>query len=137
MKPTKHATTNYRRIKPFLDAVKATENGAAKFTSAEYMPLHIECIDYGRTRGTRIYSIAHYDRMNGDAMRDPEMTVEVNPATGTVEPLTFQNDYMGMYREVYCNDGWHYRPELRTSLDDFLWHWLQNIIDQGFTPDKQ
>lgn len=136
MKPTRHATTNYRRIKPFLDAVKTTKNGAAKFTSAGYMPLCIECIDYGRTRGTRIYSIAHYGRMNGDAMRDPEMTIEVNPATGTVEPLDYRDDYAGIYQKVYCNGGRQYHPKLRTALDEFLWQWPQNIIDQGFTPDK-
>ena len=138
MKPTKHATTNYRMIRPFLSAVDSSEDGHVRFLAGGYMPLVVENLGY-TFRGAAVYSITHYGEQNGDAMRDPDMELAINHEAGTVEPLTFRNDYMGMYQEVYKrdNDGrLLYSPRLRTSLDDFLWQWLKNIIEQGFTPRK-
>ena len=55
MKPTKHATTNFRMLKPVLDG------------------------------------------LNGGTHRRYEMELRVNHTAGTVEPLTFRNDYMGIF----------------------------------------
>lgn len=134
MKPTKHATTNYRNLEKFIHAVDATENHAIKLHSGGYMPLSIERIGFIQRRA--VYSIAHYGQLNGDLMADPEMTIVVDTELRTIEPLSFRNDYMGLSQEVYCDNGRQYRPRLRTDLDDFLWHWIKNIIDQGFTPNK-
>lgn len=49
----------------------------------------------------------------------------------------YQNDFMGMYQEVYVNDGKQYRPKLRADLDQFLWQWLKNIQEQEFNPTKR
>ena len=137
MKPTKHATTNYRMIQPFLTATDASPEHSRRFLSGGYMPLCVENLGYTFHGGT-VYSVTHWGEQNGDAMRDPDMTISVDHKAGTVDPLTFQNDYMGMYQEVYLtgdNGQERYRPQLRAELDRFLWQWLQNIQEQQFSPD--
>lgn len=136
MKPTKHATTNFRMVCPFLDAVDASPDGHRKFLSCGYMPLAVENLGY-TFHGRKVYSITHYGEMNGDLMRDPDMTIAVDYQAGTVEPLTYQNDYMGRYSEVYITEGGRemYRPRLRIDLDQFLWQWLKNIGEQEFSPN--
>ena len=130
MKPTKHATTNYKRLLPFI--VRLGDDGHRRFESDGYMPLVLEklYIDGGAT----VYSLTHYGEQNGDMMADPDMELKVDFDAGTVEPLTYQNDYMGVFQQVYINrDGQRlYNPRLRTDLDDFLWRWLRNIEAQGF-----
>lgn len=137
MKPTKHATTNFRMIAPFLDAVDAADEKHRRFTADGYMPLSLENLGYTH-RGAQVYAMAHYGEQNGDLMADPDMMIAVDRDAETVEPLTWQNDYMGRFDEVYKMraDGVElYSPRLRTSLDDFLWHWLKNLQDQGFSPN--
>lgn len=130
MKPTKHATTNYKRLLSFI--VRLGDDGHRRFESDGYMPLVLEklYIDGGAT----VYSLTHYGEQNGDMMADPDMELKVDFDAGTVEPLTYQNDYMGVFQQVYINrDGQRlYYPRLRTDLDDFLWRWLRNIEAQGF-----
>lgn len=134
LKRTKHATTNYRAIAPFLETVDASEEGSVTFTAAEYMPLSIERL---YADPLPVYGMMHYTIQNGDLMRDPDMTFRVDPAAGTVEPLTFQNDFLGLYQEVYLDGGKRYRPRLRTDLDNFLWQWLKNIMEQGYDPGQK
>ena len=131
MKPTKHATTNFRMLKPFLDGLAGKEH--RRYYSGEYMPLVVEYIA-GNDGFPKIFSLTHYGEQNGDAMRDPDMELKVDFEAGTVEPLTFRNDYMGIFQEVYIfrNGQQLYSKRLRSELDDFLWHWLKNIHDQGF-----
>ena len=130
MKPTKHATTNYKRLLPLIDGLGEADH--RRYEAPGFMPL--VCERLYQDGATTFYSLTHYGEQNGDAMADPDMQIRVDPAAGTVEPLTFQNDYMGIYQEVYItrNGQRLYSPSLRTSLDDFLWHWLQNIHAQGF-----
>jgi hypothetical protein len=47
------------------------------------------------------------------------------------EALTFQNDYLGIYQEVYPEPGKYY-PKLKKELNEFLNEWLQNIIESGY-----
>ena len=137
MNPTKHATTNYRMIRPFLDVVDASPEQSRRFLSGAYMPLCVEYLGY-TFHGGKVYSIAHYGEQNGDLMRDPDMTISVDNKAGTVDPLTWRNDYMCKYSEVYDTDdngSEVYRPRLRSDLDRFLWQWLKNIQEQKFSPD--
>lgn len=140
MKPTKHATTNYRMLKPLIDGMSAhgENNHYRKYESDGFMPLVIEAISADEN-GRTVFSLTHYGEQNGDLMADPDMMIKVDHAAGTVEPLTFQNDYMGIYQQVYIErDGKRlYSPRLRTSLDDFLWHWLKNIEMQGYLENSQ
>ena len=130
MKPTKHATTNYRMIRPLIDGLDGGTH--RRYEAPGFMPLVVESLY--QDDGATVYSLTHYGEQNGDAMRDPDMELKIDHAAGTVEPLTFRNDYMGIFQEVYISRNGQrlYSPRLRTDLDNFLWHWLQNIKEQGY-----
>ena len=66
------------------------------------MPLSIE--DIGPSaEGHRLISLCHYGEQNGDLMRDPDMVFQIlDLGDGSIaEPISFRNDYMGLYQEVY------------------------------------
>lgn len=135
---TKHSTTNYKALKPFLEAVDAAE-GHKHFKSGGYMDLVIENLQCADDNGNPIYSIAHYGEQNGDLMADPDMEIAVNDKDGRIIPRTFQNDYMGLFQQVFREQDGRavYSPSLLRDLDTFLWQWLQNIEQQGFTPGEE
>lgn len=96
-----------------------------------YMRLVIERIGTG-PRGCPLISVAHYGEQNGDAMRDPEMTFEIG---GGFHPVSFQNDYMGIYQEaVFQNEQGQVsiRPRLVKDLRSFAAQWNRNLGEQGF-----
>ena len=136
-RPTVHAATNYRALKPFLDAVDAADEKHRRFISGGYMPLCMEYLYYTDHRGFPVYSIAHYGEQNGDLMRDPDMTFSVDRENGYIHPLSYQNDYIGVYRPVYKEfNGQRYISKRELNDEDaFLWTWTKNIIAQGFSPD--
>ena len=101
------------------------------------MDLTVEYLHYRDYYGNPVYSITHYGEQNGDAMCDPDMTFSINGEAGTIIPLSYRNDYMGIHQEVIQErrGKMMYRVSLLKDLDHFLWMWLKNIKDQGFTPD--
>ena len=130
---TKHSTTNYKAVMPFILAADAAE-GHKHFKSEGYMDLVIENLGYTDADGYPVYSISHYGKQNGDLMADPDMEIAVNHTEGRIIPRTFRNDYIGVYQEVFKmqNGRRVYIPGLLRELDQFLWYWLKNIADQGF-----
>lgn len=141
MKNTVHGHTNYKGLLPFIQDMKpGSETTHKRLEAAGYMPLVFEylyCSDY---KGRPLYSMAHYGEQNGDAMRDPELTFSVDWDAERIEPQTFQNDYLGVYQEVYRqNDQGQtlYSRRLRSDLDEFLWQWLKNIYAQGYSLQQQ
>ena len=130
--------TIYKTLAPFFDAVDGTEEKALKFTAPGYMDLCIEALGYNDHEGRPVYSVAHYGEQNGDLMRDPDVTMGVDRETGTVEPLTYQNDYIGRYWEVYKDfvDGkpTKYYPAMKKDLAAMVTAWAKNIKAQGFNP---
>ena len=135
MKFPKHSSTNFRRVAPFLAAVNAS-GGYVKIKNEPYMPLVLENLESTDGNGFPIYSVSHYGVQNGDAMADPDMEIAVDWAGGHVIPLTFRNDYMGIYQEVFFSENGErrYYPRLLSDLDEFLRQWLVNIENQGFKP---
>lgn len=133
MTTLRHATTNYREIKPLLDAIDS-KDGYISIENEPYIRLAGERLEWYDYKGRPVYYIAHYSEMNGDLMVDPCVEFAVDHEAGTVEPLNYRNDYMGKFDEVYIErDGKTlYSQRLRVSIDDFLWHWLKNIKEQGF-----
>lgn len=136
IKKARHAGTNYKMIRPFVE--KVNEVGSVRFKKDGYMDLTVEYLEYSDYAGKPVYSICHYGIENGDLMRDPEITFSVDQATGTVTPLTFQNDYGGLYDEVFIekNGKTLYSPSRLKGVDDFMNMWLKNIINQGFDPER-
>ena len=102
-----------------------------------YMPLSIESIGTSAD-GNRLISICHYSEQNGDLMRDPEMVFEIftHGEASAAEPLSFQNDYMGVFQEVYRYDEsgkkTHVTTRLKAELKSFAKTWFTNLKDQGF-----
>ena len=102
-----------------------------------YMPLSIEAIGTSAD-GNRLISICHYGEQNGDLMRDPDMVFELftHGEASAAEPLSFQNDYMGLLQEVYRYDEsgkkTHVNTRLKAELKSFARTWFSNIREQGF-----
>ena len=84
----------------------------------------------------------HYGKQNGDLMRDPEMVFEffTHGEASTAEPLSFQNDYMGVFQEVYRYDDTgkktHVNTRLKAELKSFARTWFTNLKEQGFLGDS-
>lgn len=104
-----------------------------------YMRLVIEVVSPSFPDGSCEISVAHYGEMNGDAMRDPEITFLVKPDAGgrwEWTPLTFTNDYMGVYQVAaeYDHAGrvTVLSEDLRRDLLEFATMWDRNVKEQGF-----
>lgn len=130
---TRHATTNYKAVKPFLDFVD-THGGHYHFESEGYMDFVVEKLYYTDHAGNDVYALTHYGEQNGDLMCDPDMTIAVDRENGRIIPRTFRNDYMGVFQEVFTtiNDRLMYSHRLLIDLDEFLYMWLNNLKEQGF-----
>lgn len=109
---------NYQKIRPLLADYRKVEVKG-------FMPLVIEKISNNR------YSVAHYYECNGDLMRDPELVIQINDEAGTAEVLTYTQDNLGIYEEVYPEPN-KVRPRLKKELNQFLSVWLDNLKMQGF-----
>ena len=134
----KHRKTSFKALEPFLKVVEQND-GYAKFTSEGFMDLVIEKTWEVDPEGNPVYSICQYGEMNGDLMRDPEMTFGVDWNQGTVLPLSYRNDYLGINIEyiVYRNGkAVGYLRKWLCDGDEFLWVWGKDIKDQGFSPEK-
>jgi len=92
-----------------------------KFQSDGLMDLNVDRLD------KNMIALAHNTVQNGDVMADPDMQVVIFPQIKCAEALTFQNDFLGIYQQVYNDD----KPnvKLRTDLNIFLNDWLNTIIE--------
>ena len=105
-----------------------------------FMRLVIEVVGTPFPNGTCELSLAHYGEMNGDPMRDPELTFFVVPSEDGEwrwQPLTFTNDYVGIYQVAaeYDNFGRLRVLDARLVKDlaEFAKMWDRNLKHQGFT----
>lgn len=127
-------------------AVKINVNGE----QPAFMPLCVDQLYTGlkMPHGTAtVYSLAHFNRQNGDSMRDPDVTFAVvdnrTPEYPVVEmigiyPLSFQQDSLGIYCEhveidnleaVRINKG-------QRDCATFCNGWLRNIrFQQNIKPE--
>ncbi len=94
-----------------------------RIENSPYMPLVIE-------RQGNVISVAHYGELNGDAIRDPELTF----AWPTWEPLSITQDPVGRYAEIHTMMG--DRPAIHMALlrelRMFANLWARNLMAQGF-----
>ena len=103
-----------------------------------YMPLVVEAIGFTKFVGNettfRVYSFAHYGQQNGDAMRDPDVVMLRCPATGTLYPISFRNDYVGIENDalVYNDDGGitGVHEKMQTDIATFCTMWASNLHHQ-------
>jgi len=76
-------------------------------------------------------AMAHNFIQNGDVMADPDMEIRIHREQKTAEALTFQQDSLGIYQEVYPVSG-IINTAVKKSLNTFLLTWLGNLKKQGF-----
>ena len=123
---TKILEGNYKALSDLAgkDIVEwASRSGRTmKFEAHGMMDLHLECLYKNRI------SLTHYFEMNGDLVPDPDMEIELDPATKTAKAQHFQNQ-MG-YWEVYP-DGVVDIRQFR-SQNEFLATWLSNTRGGAF-----
>ena len=103
-----------------------------KLKSSGFMDLNIDHLSHKDNENNIVISIAHNYIQEGDVMADPDMEIRIIPKMKMVEALTFQQDNMGIYQQVYLEDGRYVIPKLKNELNDFLNFWLKNLIEQGF-----
>lgn len=105
-----------------------------KLKSGAYMDLNLDYLE--KDEQGIIIAMAHNYEQNGDIMADPDMQVRIIPEMHSIEALTFQQDGMGIYQEVYPDPN-HVNPKAKKELNAFLETWLKNLIAQGFTARNQ
>ena len=112
---------------------KLKEVGHFKIVNSPYMDLNIDYIGKG-PNGHPMIAIAHNYIQNGDVMADPDMQVEIY--CDLLFPVTYQQDSLGIFQEVYETDekgkAVGVRPKLKTQLKSFLEKWCSNLRKQGF-----
>lgn len=115
-----------------------------RIESSGYMALCIEYLGpspFGE--GLVLISVAHYGELNGDLMRDPDVVFNVDASdhkrfgwrTGNWRPVSFRNDYAGVFREaLILNAAGRVTVNMPVSADliKFAEMWDKNLRDQGF-----
>jgi hypothetical protein len=105
-----------------LDKKGCMQPSYMKFKSSGLMDLNVDKLS------ANMIAIAHNGLQNGDVMADPDVEVEINTEKQEAEALSFQNDYLGIYQNVY-EDGEKCNVKLQKDLNIFLDDWLSNIIN--------
>lgn len=113
---------------PLHDVKQMREVESLKSQSSGFMDLNYDFIN--EDNNFYLIALSHYYKQNGDMMADPDMVLKVYPESKMVEPMTFQQDNLGIYQEVYLDDG-RWFPKLHRHLTSFLTMWTKNMINQG------
>lgn len=107
---------------------------AVKIKRAHYMDLNLDELE--KDEQGQVIAMAHNYLQNGDVMADPDMKIRIIPEMLSIEALTYQQDGMGIYQEVYSDKN-HVNTVVKKELNAFLEMWLKNLIDQGFKLEQQ
>ena len=112
-----------------LDLIKRADY--AKSESDSFMPLSLDVLR--RDDDLTIIALAHSFEQNGDLMADPDMTIAIHHQSNMAQALSFQNDSLGLYQEIYDTfpTPKMVNPALKADLNKFLNKWLKNAISQG------
>ncbi len=103
---------------------------AFKIQKKGFMDLNLDLLECDN-KGSYVIAIAHNYEQHGDIMCDPDMQIKIFPKEHMIEALTYQQDALSIYQEVYPEPGKVY-PTVKKELNSFLETWLKNLIDQGF-----
>lgn len=99
--------------------------GVSKLDSPSMMDLHLDVL-YRRGNKVRI-ALAHYFKMNGDSVPDPDMEFEIDVRDKTVSARSFQNqfNYTSAEQDVDIDQS------IVNELNQFALMWFQNNVDYG------
>ena len=103
-----------------------------KMKSGAFMDLNLDFL-ISTDKGI-VIAMAHNFIQNGAVMADPDMEIRIVKGTQMVEALSYQQDSLGIYQQVYTDETeTQYYPKLKKELNSFLNTWLKNLIRQGFS----
>ena len=119
-----------RKAAEIFRALLALQTTKIDNSDGTYMPVYLELI--GRIDKYDFFSLAHYGRQNGDAMRDPEMIIALYKESQQFVPYYYRNDYMGMeqYSVRWTEEGVLLNRRLQADHTTFANQWLRNIATQ-------
>ena len=120
---------NFARLEAIAPHIMDKRYRHTTLSADGFMDLSIEWIGENRL------AMAHYGKQNGDLMAEPDMELIVNFDKKEILPATYQNDYLGVYQEVYLDNN-QWRPKLSRELSSFLNTWLRNLEFQGHVLTK-
>lgn len=111
--------------------------GHLKFKAKGFTDLNFDNISWKENNRKKTFRIAmaHNFIQNGDVMASPDMEIRIHVKIKMAEALTYQQDDLGLYQEVYPSSGLTNRA-FKTNLNNFLLTWLKNVKKQGFKEDK-
>ena len=130
--------TIYKRLVKLIDLEKLITEGHLKYKAGAFMDLNLDYLGEGSSKESFKISMSHNYVQNGDVMADPDIEIEIYPTLceGQAEALTYQQDGLGIYQQVYEYDDKGKKtmvsPKLKKELNSFLNMWLNNIRNQGF-----
>ena len=119
-----------RKAAEIFRALLALQTTKIDNSDGTYMPVYLELI--GRIDKYDFFSLVHYGRQNGDAMRDPEMIIALHKESQQFVPYYYRNDYMGMeqYSVRWTDEGVLLNRRLQADHTTFANQWLRNIATQ-------
>jgi len=123
----------YNKLSKIVNLEELKKEMYLKKTSAGMMDLSFDFLLNENKKSYRI-AMAHNYVQNGDLMCDPDMEIRISPATKTAEALTYQQDNLGVYQQVYqeVENTTYVNPELKKQLNGFLDKWLTTILKSNY-----
>jgi uncharacterized protein YqiB (DUF1249 family) len=114
-----HTKEIYTRLLQVIPNLRNIGN-YAKLSASGFMDLHVDILN--KKGNVWRIALAHNYKSGGDVIPDPDMEVTVDFAAETAQADTYQDTYL--YREA--ND-----ERSKKELNEFLFMWLGNLIEQG------
>lgn len=123
--------TIYKKLKKLgvIDLV-TNKQDYSKSEIENFMPLSFDTLFSDDS--VTVIALAHNYKQNGDLMADPDMQIAIHKH-GMAEALTYQQDNLGIYQEVYDTfpNPKQMKTRLKKELNSFLNQWLTNCLSQG------
>jgi hypothetical protein len=106
-----------------------------KIDNPPFLELVIEALDEPGPCGLPAVSVAHYSKLNGDAMRDPEMCFELGMAGGPyLSAFYYRNDYVAVeqWSRSIREGQYGVHTMLHREHERFAALWDKNLNAQRF-----
>lgn len=118
---------NYNKLLQIIpNLIEAT--GSTTLVAVGKTDVHVNILE--RHKHRLVLRMSHYlQLLNGAAIPDPDMTVEVYFLAETVGVLTY-SDCFGS-RKVFCPELMAFSPLPKAELNHFLDQWLTKMIADG------
>ena len=118
---------NYKKLLQIIpNLIEAT--GSTTLVAVGKTDVHVNILE--RHKHRLVLRMSHYlQPLNGAAIPDPDMTVEVYFLAETVGALTYC-DCFGS-RKVFCPELMAFSPLAKAELNNFLEQWLNKMIADG------